>query len=64
MADRAVRPPLLTRPFVLLGAATLAFFVQGGTVRLMEPWRMGAQIEREDRWTIDDLARDLPGILA
>ena len=40
------------------------FFVQGGTVRLMEPWRMGAQIEREDRWTIDDLARDLPGILA
>ena len=32
MADRAVRPPLLTRSFVLLGAATLAFFVQGGIV--------------------------------
>ncbi len=32
MAGRAARPPLLTRPFILLGAATLAFFVQGGIV--------------------------------
>ena len=39
------------------------FFVQGGTVRVMEPWRMGDQVERDDRWTIADLARDLPGIL-
>jgi len=39
------------------------FFVQGGTVRVMEPWRMGAQLERDGRWSIEDLARDLPGIL-
>ena len=39
------------------------FFVQGGTVRLMEPWRMGEQLERDCRWTIEDLARDLPGIV-
>jgi MFS family permease len=32
MASPASRAPLLTRPFVLLGAATLAFFVQGGIV--------------------------------
>ena len=39
------------------------FFVQGGTVRVMDPWRMGEQIERDFRWTIEDLARDLPGIV-
>ena len=38
------------------------FFVQGGTVRVMEPWRLGARLERDDRWTIDDLARQLPGV--
>ena len=36
------------------------FFVQGGTVRVMEPWRMGERLERDDRWTIDDLAKELP----
>ena len=36
------------------------FFVQGGTVRVMEPWRMGERLERDDRWTIDELARSCP----
>jgi NAD(P)-dependent dehydrogenase (short-subunit alcohol dehydrogenase family) len=39
------------------------FFVQGGTVRVMEPWRMGERVERDGRWTIDDLGRELPHIL-
>jgi NAD(P)-dependent dehydrogenase (short-subunit alcohol dehydrogenase family) len=39
------------------------FFVQGGTVRLMEPWRMGERLERDERWTIDDLGQQLPSIL-
>ena len=39
------------------------FFVQGGTVRVMEPWRMGERLERDDRWTIDDLGQQLPTIL-
>jgi len=39
------------------------FFVQGGTVRVMEPWRMGERIERADRWTIADLGEQLPSIL-
>jgi NAD(P)-dependent dehydrogenase (short-subunit alcohol dehydrogenase family) len=39
------------------------FFVQGGTVRVMEPWKMGERLERDDRWTIDDLAKQLPEVL-
>jgi hypothetical protein len=40
------------------------FFVQGGTVRLMEPWSMAEQrIEREDRWSVEALAKELPGLL-
>jgi NAD(P)-dependent dehydrogenase (short-subunit alcohol dehydrogenase family) len=39
------------------------FFVQGGTVRVMEPWRMGERLERDDRWSIADLAEQLPSIL-
>ncbi len=39
------------------------FFVQGGTVRVMEPWRMGERLERDDRWTIDALGKELPTVL-
>ena len=39
------------------------FFVQGGTVRVMEPWRMGERLERPDRWTIDELAQEVPSLL-
>ena len=35
------------------------FYVQGGTVRLMEPWRMGEGVEQADRWTIDGLEEAL-----
>ncbi len=38
------------------------FFVQGGTVRVMEPWKMGERLERDDRWTIEDLREQLPEI--
>ena len=39
------------------------FFVQGGTVRVMEPWRMGARLERDERWTIAELDKELPTVL-
>jgi NAD(P)-dependent dehydrogenase (short-subunit alcohol dehydrogenase family) len=39
------------------------FFVQGGTVRVMEPWRMGERLEQDTRWTIDGLGEALPDIL-
>jgi NAD(P)-dependent dehydrogenase (short-subunit alcohol dehydrogenase family) len=32
------------------------FFSQGGTVKVMEPWRMGDGVERDDRWTVAELA--------
>jgi NAD(P)-dependent dehydrogenase (short-subunit alcohol dehydrogenase family) len=38
------------------------FFVQGGTVRVMQPWSMGPRIERDERWTVDALAKELPAI--
>ncbi|MCU1460801.1 MAG: dehydrogenase, short-chain alcohol dehydrogenase like [Acidimicrobiales bacterium] len=39
------------------------FFVQGGTVRLFQPWTMTETIERSDRWTVDELAADMPKLL-
>jgi NAD(P)-dependent dehydrogenase (short-subunit alcohol dehydrogenase family) len=39
------------------------FFVQGGTVRVMEPWQMGARLERDERWTIAELDKELPTLL-
>jgi NAD(P)-dependent dehydrogenase (short-subunit alcohol dehydrogenase family) len=39
------------------------FFVQGGTVRVMEPWRMGERLERDERWTVEALAKELPPLL-
>jgi NAD(P)-dependent dehydrogenase (short-subunit alcohol dehydrogenase family) len=32
------------------------FFVQGGSVRMFEPWRLGDGVEQEARWTVADLA--------
>jgi NAD(P)-dependent dehydrogenase (short-subunit alcohol dehydrogenase family) len=40
------------------------FFAQGGTVRVLEPWHLGERLERDERWTIDGLAAELPKILS
>jgi NAD(P)-dependent dehydrogenase (short-subunit alcohol dehydrogenase family) len=40
------------------------FFVQGGTVRFVEPWRMGEGIERDGRWTTADLVAQLGPLAA
>ncbi|MET0727022.1 MAG: SDR family oxidoreductase [Acidimicrobiales bacterium] len=39
------------------------FFAQGGSVQLLEPWRLGERIDRADQWTVEDLARELPRIV-
>lgn len=39
------------------------FFVQGGTVRVLEPWSLGERLERDGRWTVADLAAAVPGLL-
>ena len=35
------------------------FFVQGGTVKLMQPWRIGDGIESDHRWSVAELATEL-----
>jgi NAD(P)-dependent dehydrogenase (short-subunit alcohol dehydrogenase family) len=38
------------------------YFIQGGRVRLFQPWTMTDGLEAPGRWTVEDLARELPGI--
>ena len=39
------------------------FFVQGGTVRRFQNWTMADTLERNDRWSVSDLASELPTLL-
>jgi NAD(P)-dependent dehydrogenase (short-subunit alcohol dehydrogenase family) len=36
------------------------YFVQGGTVRLFRNWTMTSSLEKDDRWTVEELAAKLP----
>ena len=38
------------------------FFVQGGQVRLFQPWTMTDTLDKHDRWGVDELAKQLPGL--
>jgi NAD(P)-dependent dehydrogenase (short-subunit alcohol dehydrogenase family) len=38
-------------------------FVQGGQVRLFQPWTMTDTLEKDDRWTVAELAEQLPGAI-
>src|ERR1700722_144319 len=38
------------------------FYVQGGRIRVFQPWTMTEGLERTSRWSIEDLAAELPGI--
>jgi NAD(P)-dependent dehydrogenase (short-subunit alcohol dehydrogenase family) len=35
-------------------------YVQGGQVRVFQPWTMTDTVQRDDRWTVDELAKELP----
>jgi hypothetical protein len=39
------------------------FYCFGGTIAPMTGWHRRAGISRTERWTIDDIARELPAIL-
>ena len=39
------------------------FFVQGGTVQHFQPWSLGEKLERESRWTVEELAEEMSSIL-
>jgi NAD(P)-dependent dehydrogenase (short-subunit alcohol dehydrogenase family) len=38
-------------------------FVQGGQIRLFQPWTMTERLERDRRWTVAELAAQMPGLL-
>ncbi len=38
-------------------------FVQGGQVRIFQPWTMTDTLEKNDRWTVAELAEQLPGLV-
>jgi len=35
------------------------YFIQGGQVRLFQPWTMTATIEKQGRWTVEELDREM-----
>ena len=37
-------------------------FVQGGQVRAFQGWTRAASLDKDDRWTIDELAKQLPAL--
>ena len=39
------------------------FFVQGGRVTLFQPWTMTEGLERQDRWTVSQLAEEMPKVV-
>ncbi len=39
------------------------YFVQGGTVRLFQNWTMTKTLEKNDRWSVSELATELPTLL-
>jgi NAD(P)-dependent dehydrogenase (short-subunit alcohol dehydrogenase family) len=40
-------------------ASGRVFFVQGGQVRLFQPWTLTESIDRDDRWTVADLQAEM-----
>jgi hypothetical protein len=34
--------------------------VQGGVVQRFQPWTLAEKIEKPDRWTIEELAKEAP----
>jgi NAD(P)-dependent dehydrogenase (short-subunit alcohol dehydrogenase family) len=39
------------------------FFIQGGTVQHFQPWTLGAQIDKGGRWSVEELALEMPKIV-
>jgi NAD(P)-dependent dehydrogenase (short-subunit alcohol dehydrogenase family) len=40
------------------------FFVQGGSVKIMQGWSMGEGVEKDDRWTVAELQSELKDLLS
>lgn len=57
-----ISPLVATLAMADCTATGRVFFVQGGTVRLFQNWTMTETLERDDRWEVADLARQLPSL--
>ena len=58
-----ISPLVATLAMADCKATGRVFFVQGGTVRLFQNWTMTETLERGDRWSVADLAAQLPTLL-
>ncbi len=58
-----ISPLVATLAMESCTATGRVFFVQGGTVRLFQNWTMTETLERDDRWSVADLAEQLPTLL-
>ncbi|HVB71593.1 MAG TPA: SDR family oxidoreductase [Acidimicrobiales bacterium] len=55
-----ISPLVATLALEDCAATGQVYFVQGGTVRLFKNWTMTSSLELNDRWSVAELARQLP----
>lgn len=58
-----ISPLVATLAMENCAATGQVFFVQGGTVRKFQNWTMTETLENNDRWSVSELARQLPTLL-
>jgi NAD(P)-dependent dehydrogenase (short-subunit alcohol dehydrogenase family) len=58
-----ISPLVATLAMENCAATGQVFFVQGGTVRKFQNWTMTETLEKNDRWTVAELAAELPTLL-
>ena len=58
-----ISPLVATLAMEDCAATGQGFFVQGGTVRKFQNWTMTETLENNDRWSVSELARQLPTLL-
>jgi NAD(P)-dependent dehydrogenase (short-subunit alcohol dehydrogenase family) len=58
-----ISPLVATLAMEDCAATGQVFFVQGGTVRKFQNWTMTETLEINDRWSVSELARQLPTLL-
>ena len=58
-----ISPLVATLAMENCAATGQVFFVQGGTVRKFQNWTMTETLEQNDRWSVSDLAAQLPTLL-
>jgi NAD(P)-dependent dehydrogenase (short-subunit alcohol dehydrogenase family) len=58
-----ISPLVATLAMEDCAATGQVFFVQGGTVRRFQNWTMQEELDKDDRWTVAELAAELPKIL-